>query len=99
MREWKLVSDLNDFYDTLLSLVASEQSTPNILVKLHALYSVIDDPDNEQTINFSTVHRAKGLQADSVYILDIDLFFEKFGYLAFLIVFFLSISSFNLFNH
>lgn len=59
-----------DFYDKIMSLdVLSEglSTTEELLDKLDIIFS--KDNDTKDAIIFSTVHKAKGLEADNVFIL------------------------------
>ena len=65
-----LVNDsILDFYDKILSLdVLSEglSTTEELMEKLNIIFS--KDNDTKDAIIFSTVHKAKGLEADNVFI-------------------------------
>jgi DNA helicase-2/ATP-dependent DNA helicase PcrA len=60
----KSVESLMDRYETLLVLAEDCEDTNCLIQKINTIFS-----DKDSTVVFSTVHKAKGLEANSVYIL------------------------------
>lgn len=58
---------LNDKIDTLIALTEDMESIDAVVRKIKVLF---DDTDEVAAIILSSVHRAKGLEADKVYIFD-----------------------------
>jgi DNA helicase-2/ATP-dependent DNA helicase PcrA len=60
------IQGVNDKYDCLMNVIASCDTIPEVLNKLENLF-------NDNSVDgyvFSSVHRAKGLEAETVYILN-----------------------------
>lgn len=60
---------LNDRIDTLVALTEGLESIDALIRKIQVLFS---DDNVENAIILSSVHRAKGLESDTVYIIDHD---------------------------
>ena len=60
----KSVESLMDRFETLVVLAEECENTDQLINKIETIFS-----DSEAAVTFSTVHRAKGLEADSIYIL------------------------------
>lgn len=66
-----LKDNVNDKYNTLIAIIDSCDSLQCVTVTLERLFS---DDDNVNCFTFSTVHKAKGLEAETVYILAPSMF-------------------------
>lgn len=60
---------LNDRYDCIMCFVDGQDSVAGVLAKIQAIFT--DSKDN-QGIRLSSIHRAKGLESDRVFILETE---------------------------
>ena len=60
-------------FDILLMLARREQDADSLLMRLEELRTIIQEHQNRRENNFilSTIHSSKGLEYDSVYLLDV----------------------------
>ncbi len=65
---------VTDQIDTILAIAEEASDIPGLVGQIERLFS---DEAKEQAVQFSTVHRAKGLEADTVFILRPDLMPSK----------------------
>ena len=65
---------MTDQIDTILAIAEEASDIPGLVGQIERLFS---DEAKEQAVQFSTVHRAKGLEADTVFILRPDLMPSK----------------------
>jgi DNA helicase-2/ATP-dependent DNA helicase PcrA len=63
------IDALNDKIDTLIALTEGLDTVDQLINKLNTLFS---DQNDDRAVNLSSVHRAKGLEAVTVFVADYD---------------------------
>ncbi len=66
--KWGMISLLEDKVETVIAISDGANSVQEILTRCDVMFS-----DNGSGVQFSTVHKAKGLEAKNVYILKPEL--------------------------
>ena len=65
---------IEDKYDVLMAFVDNVESIPKLKSYIKDIFS-----DNRSEITFSSIHKAKGLEADNIYVLQPELMPSKYA--------------------
>jgi ssDNA-binding Zn-finger/Zn-ribbon topoisomerase 1 len=68
-----LIESVNDKYDAMIAIADECKNVDEIVSKIKYLFDVDKTRSNEDCIKLSSIHRAKGLEANRVYLLHPEL--------------------------
>lgn len=75
----QLAEQINDRIDCLLAFTEEENTIPDLTARIQSIFAEVSGGVPKATALFSTIHRAKGLEADTVYILAPELMPSKYA--------------------